>query len=183
MLVPFFGKSIYRLTYPKLTPVVVAGTYTEPNVLAVSWHTHLSFDPPLYGISIAQERYTYKLIKKYGDFSVNFLPYEMSELIWKVGNVSGRNINKFEVFKIKKKRAQRIKAPVIPDSIAALECKVRKEIGVGDHVFIIGQIVFVWYNKEYFVNGILDNKKVSHAYYLGKGKFIDISKGEPKSFQ
>lgn len=168
------GFDYYHLSYPKVTVIVTCGTFEKPNALAVSWHTYLSFEPPLYGISIAPRRYSHNLIEKYGEFGVNFLPFEKSELVWKVGSVSGRNVNKFEKFNIKTFKGKVIRAPLITDSISAFECVVIDKFRVGDHTFFVGEIKVAWYRKDLFESGLLKPEKVSQAYYLGEGVFIAL---------
>lgn len=173
MLKPFKDKNYAYLTYPKLTVVVTAGIPGRATAMAASWHTYLSLDPPLYGVSIAPKRFTHKLITEHREFGVNFLPFELSKLIWDVGSVSGAKIDKFEKFNIKTFNGEKIRAPLIADSIVVLECKVTDTVRTGDHDFFIGEIVYAWYREDLFSKDYtLDVSKASQAYYLGKGKFI-----------
>ena len=176
-LIPFTpAKYAYHLTYPKLTAIITSGTLQNPNAMAASWHTHLSFDPPLYGVSIAPKRYTYKLIKKYGDFGVNFLPFELAEKVWLTGTYSGLEVDKFEKFGLQKLKAAKINASLIAQSTSALECKVVDEVVVGDHVFFVGEIVYAWCRQDILANkrGLLKPEKAKQIYYLGEGVFLTI---------
>lgn len=177
-------KYAYHLTYPKLTPIVTSGTFEKPNAMATSWHTHLSFDPPLYCVSISPKRYTFKLIREYGDYAVNFLPFELSEKIWLTGNFSGRELDKFKEFGLEKMKAAKINAPIIAQSLTAIECKVIDEIRVGDHFLFIGEIVYAWVKEELTVSsrGLLDPSKAKQTYYIGEGKFITLYHKEIKEF-
>lgn len=175
----------YHLTYPKLTPIITSGTYEKPNAMAASWHTHVSFDPPLYCVAISPKRYTYELIRKYGDYAVNFLPFTLSEKIWLTGNFSGREIDKFSEFGLRKMRAKRINAPIIEQSLTVLECKVTNIVKAGDHYLFIGEIVHAWVREDLSVSarGLLDIKKAKQAYYVGEGKFVTIDDKEILEFQ
>jgi flavin reductase (DIM6/NTAB) family NADH-FMN oxidoreductase RutF len=44
----------------------------KTNVITLAWHTPISRNPPLYGISIAPKRYSHELIQKTKEFVVNF---------------------------------------------------------------------------------------------------------------
>ncbi|MEX0568754.1 MAG: flavin reductase family protein, partial [Candidatus Njordarchaeota archaeon] len=134
-------RKFHYLTYPAITPIITSGTLDKPDAMAASWVSPLSVDPPLFGVAVSPRRYTYELIKKYGEFGVCFLPFGMVDIILKVGSVSGRAVNKFEEFGIKIKRPEKIGAPLIEGSLSALECKVVKECDVGDHTFFIGEVV------------------------------------------
>jgi len=178
-------KHAYHLTYPKLTVIITSGTYENPNAMAASWHTHLSFDPPLYGVSIAPRRYTCKLIRQHGDFGVNFLPFELAEKVWMTGSVSGLEVNKLKKFGLNKIKAAKINAPIIEQSLTALECKVVKEVETGDHIFFVGEIVYAWCKDNLLAGkrGLLDSKKAKQVYYLGEGKFLTLDPNSLMEFQ
>ncbi len=184
MLRPYKRKAIMYLTYPKLTVIITAGDSNRATAMAASWHTYLSFDPPLYGVSIASKRFTHKLIMKHKEFGVNFLPFEMSKLIWDTGSISGAEVDKFERFKIRKFAGKKIKAPLIADSISILECKVVDVVGTGDHDLFVGEIIHAWYREDLFdEDGVLIASKASQAYYMGKGKFIALNENKVLSFE
>ena len=168
-------KYSYHLSYPKLTVIITSGTPEHPNAMAVSWHTYLSFNPPLYGVSISPKRYTCELIRQHGDFGVNFLPFELSEKVWLVGSYSGKQFNKIQKFDLEIMKASKINAPILQQSLVALECKVIKEVKTGDHIFFIGEIVYAWVQENILLNaqsGLLDTVKAKQVYYLGEGKFL-----------
>jgi len=165
----------HYLTYPAITPVITSGTTESPNAMAASWCTPLSVRPPLYGVSVAPKRYTYKLIRKYRDFGVCFLPFSMVDKVLGVGSVSGVEINKFERYGLGVKRAEKINAPLIEESISALECKLVNSFEVGDHVFFVGEVVCVWVDEDLLSDIILDPKKAKHVFYLGNGYFTTNS--------
>lgn len=168
-------KEFHYLTYPRITPVITSGTLEEPNAMAASWVSPLSVNPPLFGVAIAPRRYTYDLIKRYGEFGVCFLPIDMVDIVLKVGSISGRDTNKFAKFGIKIKKAEKIKCPLIDGSLSALECKVVKECDVGDHTFFVGEVVTVWAKEDIVEKGLFDIRKAKHVLYVGKGVFTTNS--------
>ena len=144
-------------------------------VTAASWVSPLSVDPPLFGVAVSPKRYTYELIKKYGEFGVCFLPFDMVDIVLKVGSISGRTVNKFEGFGIKIKRPEKIGAPLIDGSLSALECKVVKECEVGDHTFFVGEVVAAWIREDVIEDGVFDLRKAKHVLYVGEGFFTTNS--------
>ena len=66
----------------------------ETNAITIAWHTPVSKNPPLYGISVAPSRYSHGLIQKTKEFVVNFVPYEQVHRLNFCGKNSGRNIEK-----------------------------------------------------------------------------------------
>jgi len=165
----------YYLAYPKIVALITSGTFESGNVMAASWNTPVSFEPPLFAVAISPERYTYSLVKKYGEFGVNFLPYELSEKVFRVGNVSGRDVDKFSKFDLTTFRGKYIKAPLIDESLSAFECKVVKEIETGDHILFVGEVIQAWYRSDFFDDrGRINLAKTSPAFHVGGRYFAKI---------
>ncbi len=168
-------RKFHYLTYPAITPVITSGTVEKPNAMAASWVTPLSVNPPLFGVAISPKRYTYELIRRYGDFAVCFLPFSMVDKVLAVGSVSGKRIDKFSKYGLRIKKPKRINAPLIEQSISALECIVVRDVETGDHIFFVGKVVAAWVDKEVFKDRIFDVSKAKHVLYLGEGFFTTNS--------
>ena len=163
--------------YPKLVNIVGTSHNGKINFMAVAWHTYLSFDPPLYGISIAPKRYTHKLLKECQEFNCNFLSYHNIKLSHGVGRTSGSEFDKVKAFGIPLKPGEKINTPYIKDSYAVMECKVTKEIHTGDHVLIVGSIENIISSKEYFTEKeLLNPQTVIPILYLGSNTYLKIEK-------
>ena len=70
------GVGAFSHHYPRVATIVTAQAGGKENAMAVAWHTSISLNPPLYGISVAPGRFTYQLIVDSKEFGVNFLPFE-----------------------------------------------------------------------------------------------------------
>lgn len=158
-----FGQSM-----PRPAAIVTCRLGEKANALAVAWHSPISFDPPLFGISIASKRFSLRLILESGEFAVNFLPFGEAEIIASVGGSTGAEIDKFERFQIPTKEALRIKAPLLASAYAVYECRVVDHRTWGDHEWIVGEVLVTHYDPEAFTpRETLDLRKVEPALYLG----------------
>ncbi len=154
--------------YPKVAAIVTASAGGKKNAMAVAWHSSVSREPPLYGVSIATKRFTYRLILQSSEFGINFLPFEAAELVASVGGSGGGEIDKFQRFAIPEERPLKTSVPVLKDAYAAYECKVVDNKTYGDHVWVVGEIVAVHFADNAFTDeGVLDLTKLSPALYLG----------------
>lgn len=163
--------------YPGLAALVTAHAKGKDNVMAVAWHTPLSASPPLYGITIAPKRFTYQLISESKEFAINFLPFEVAELVAAVGGCSGSEVDKFHRFNIAKDRSAKTAAPILKAAYAAYECQLVDDREYGDHRFLVGRIVAVHWLKEVFTaEGQLDMNKVNPILYLGSDVYLTTSK-------
>lgn len=171
------GTGAFYQHYPRTAAVVTACKDGRKNAMAVAWHCPISFNPPLYGISISPKRYTYQLIKGSREFSINFMPIEKSELIAAVGGVSGANIDKFTEFNIREDSPIKTEAPILRDAYAVYECKVVEDSFIGDHAWIIGEIVAVHVAEDVFKeSGVLDLSVIMPSLYLGADVYCSVSK-------
>jgi flavin reductase (DIM6/NTAB) family NADH-FMN oxidoreductase RutF len=157
-------------------PQTVAVIGVEKNVMPAAWHTPISAKPPLVGILVAPKRHTYTLLKKEKEFTINFMGFEYSAMIAKIGGTSGRDLDKLKKFKIEFHSAEKVKGIVLSDSYAAYECEKFAVEKFGDHFLVIGKIVLLHYRDGILTSEhLVDEKKVSPMLYFGKDRYVTIS--------
>ncbi len=132
--------------YPVRTYLIVSGV-EKPNVMAADWVVPLSFQPPLIGVSVGHTRYTHNLIKEHKEYVVAVPTIEMLKEIWVAGTQSGPE--KIKNMRITFVKSKKVKVPSIKECQANLECKVVKEVDVGDHTLFIGEVVDVSYGDAF----------------------------------
>jgi flavin reductase (DIM6/NTAB) family NADH-FMN oxidoreductase RutF len=160
----------YNLHYPANVALVCSMYEERINVMAADWHTQLSHDPPLYGVSISPKRLTHDLILSSKEFTVNFIRYDQSRLASFVGKTSGRDIDKLNVFEINLTNGKKVKVPILSDCYAAYECKLVDFRRTGDHTFFIGLIVGAHYDPNAFTQII----NVQPTLYLGSDNYVTV---------
>jgi flavin reductase (DIM6/NTAB) family NADH-FMN oxidoreductase RutF len=133
---------------------------SKDNIFTLTWHTPLSFDPELYGISVAKTRFSFQLIRASKVFCVNFMPYDKKEQVLFCGRTSGAGADKFEKTGLTKEECESIDCCRIAEACAYLECEVIDEFETGDHVFFVGKILKNVFN---------DDKK--RPFFIGRDKF------------
>ena len=163
--------------YPKLATLVTAHAKGRDNVMAVAWHTPVAASPPLYGITVAPKRFTYQLIKESKEFGINFLPFEVAELVAAVGGCSGNEVDKFQKFNIAKDKPVKTAVPILKAAYAAYECQLVDDRDYGDHRFLVGKIVAVhWLQDVFTPEEQLDMNKVNPILYIGRDVYLTTSK-------
>ena len=133
----------FRLAYPKIVCLITAADTTKENgnIITLAWTTPISFNPPIYGVSMGPTRYTHNLIKESGEFGVNLPTMEIIEKILYCGRNSGRKVNKFEKTGLTPIPAKKIKAKLIKECVSNFECQVIDVQKYGDHSLFVGQVV------------------------------------------
>ena len=139
----------YLLLHPRPAYIIGSGLVGEKvNFMAASWVTPVSEEPPRVAVAVDVESYTHELIEKYGEYTVNVLPVDKLNLVYKVGSTSGREVDKSQWFKYR--RGEKVGAPVILDSLAYLECKVVDTHEAEDVTLFIADVLLAKANIEYF---------------------------------
>jgi len=163
--------------YPVIPCIVVSYDGKRLNGMTAAWHTALSFEPPLYGVSISPKRFTFEIIERAKEFTINFLNFDRVELYAIFGRISGREFNKFEKFGIETLPSKKIKTPILKDAYAAYECELYDQVESGDHHIFVGKIVGVHIKKGAFdIRGLPILENIDPAFYLGKDHYIKFDR-------
>jgi len=113
----------------------------KSNIIAVSFCMPVSKEPPLIACAIGRGAYSCKLIESTKEFIVNIPPSELKMKIYYCGFHSGYQVDKFKETGLTPQKARKIKAPIIDECVAFMECKVRQEIETGDKKLFIGEVI------------------------------------------
>ncbi|WP_456278236.1 flavin reductase family protein [Bacillus sp. AK128] len=158
-------------SYPGMVALVTSRLQDEINVMSAGWHTYISYDPPIYGVAIAKERHSHKLITSSKEFAINFLPGHMAKIIQESGTQSGLNVNKFA--NLDYFEGETINSPVLKDAYVAYECKVIDIRTYGDHDWIVGDITNFYRDEQKFLeNGLPDFNQLTIPLYLGRSQYL-----------
>ncbi len=155
---------VYRMLEPGPVVLVTTKHRDERNVMTMSWHTMLDFEPPLVGCVISNGDHTFDLIPESRECVIAIPTVELADLAVKVGNTSGRDIDKFEKFKIATAPAASVRAPLIPACHANLECRVTDMTMIHQYNFFVLTVVKAWRNPAY------PHPRTIH--HMGKGLFM-----------
>lgn len=143
---------MYRLLYPLRTYLVASGRVGEEvDVMAADWVTVVSANPFMVAVAISPKRYTYRLVKRYGEFVIAVPGLELLEDVWTVGTKNGPS--KLSKTKLTLEKGKKVYAPIIKEALANLECRIVGEHPYGDHVLFVGEVVAYSYREDAFRNG------------------------------
>ena len=113
----------------------------KDNIITVSWHMPVSFEPELYAISIGKQRFSAEIISRSKAFVINLIPYTLKEAAIFCGTHTGKHIDKYSEAKLTMEEAKTIDCGRIKEASAYIECEVVDEVEAGDHIIYIGKVV------------------------------------------
>lgn len=139
------------LTYTKApfipALIMVKDDEGKSNPITVEWYIRTSIEPPMYAISIGNNRYSYQCLQNHRFFNIIIPSEEMGEVIKYCGSKSGKDTDKIndlelDVFKGK------LGLPIIKNARACFECEVVSQVLSGDHTIFVGAVKYSWLNEE-----------------------------------
>lgn len=111
------------------------------NIMTMGWHTVMEFTPALVGCVIAEGNYSFELIRRSKECVINVPTVEIAATVAKIGNCSGADTDKFARFKLTAEEGEAVKAPLIGECHASLECKLHDGRLIGEYNFFIFEVV------------------------------------------
>jgi flavin reductase (DIM6/NTAB) family NADH-FMN oxidoreductase RutF len=155
---------VYRLLEPGPVVLLTTASAGRANVMPMSWHLMMEFTPPLVGCVVSNRNYSFDSLKATRECVINIPTVELAETVVACGNTSGRSVDKFKAFGLTPVPAARIKAPLIAECYASLECKVRDAKLVTKYNFFILEVVQAWIDPA--------RKRPRTIHHQGEGKFM-----------
>ena len=140
-------------------PVVLISSSLKgkPNVMPISWHMMIDFEPPIVGCCIGDQSYTFQIVKKTKEFVINIPTAKLIKQVYGCGQVSGKKVDKFKKFKLTPIPASKVKAPLVKECFANLECKVVDTRMIEQYNLFIIKVVAAWIDR-----GIKHPKTLHH---------------------
>jgi flavin reductase (DIM6/NTAB) family NADH-FMN oxidoreductase RutF len=135
---------VYRLLEPGPVVLLTTARKGRANVMTMSWHTMLEFEPPLVGCVVSNRNFSFENLRKTGECVINIPTVELAAQTVRVGNCSGKTRDKFAAFGLTPVPAARVAAPLIEQCYANLECKVADTRMVEKYGFFVLEVVKAW---------------------------------------
>lgn len=155
---------VYRLLEPG--PVVLLATAHKgrANVMTMSWHTMMEFEPPLVGCVVSGRNYSFELLRGSKACVIAIPSSRLAKKVVDVGNASGRTVDKFAAFGLTAIPASRVAAPLVAECFANLECRVVDTRFVNRYNFFVLEVVAAWVDPA--------QKSPRTIHHRGGGEFM-----------
>ena len=141
--------------------LVVTARNDKPNVMTASWTMCMGFEPTV-GVVLGPWNYSYQSLLDAGECVLAIPGTDLMEAVVDIGNCSGEDVDKFKRFGLTALPAAKVKAPLVVECLANLECRV-VEPPSDRHLFVL-EGVKAWRNPS------RTDQRAFHA--KGDGTFI-----------
>jgi flavin reductase (DIM6/NTAB) family NADH-FMN oxidoreductase RutF len=133
---------LHRLFYPQVPMVLSAQVGARVSAMPVVAYLAISDSPPLLGIACSPHAFTYRLVVKAKAFTLCLLDVKHLGAMERLARVSGARVqDKLAEVGLTHRRGREVKAPVIDEAVATIECRLVTRRRLGDHALLVGEAV------------------------------------------
>jgi len=154
---------VYHLLEPGPVVLVTTAHKGKANVMTLSWLTMMEFEPPLVGCLLSGRNYSFEALTKTRECVINIPTADLAREVVKVGNSSGRRVDKFKEFGLTPLPASMVAPPLLAECYANLECRVADAGWVNKYNFFVLEVVKAW------IDPLRKNPRILH--HEGRGVF------------
>ena len=155
---------VYGLLEPGPVVLVTTARKGRPNIMTMSWHTMMEFEPPSIGCVISGRNASFDTLRATRECAINIPTLELAKQVVGIGNCSGLTVDKFAKFGLTPVDATEVQAPLVAECYASLECKVADTRLVNRYNFFILEVVQAWVDTAV--------KKPQTLHHRGNGVFV-----------
>lgn len=163
---------VYQLLETGPVVMVTTSDKGKPNIMTMSWLTMMEFEPALVGCVISEINYSFNAVKKTKECVINIPTVKLVSEVVGVGNTTGAKVDKFKKFNLTPLEASKVKAPLIKECYANLECKLYDASLVKKYNFFIFEVVKAWVTPYKTRQKMLHHE--GNGVFIVDGKIINL---------
>ncbi|HBG26006.1 MAG: flavin reductase [Planctomycetes bacterium GWF2_41_51] len=153
----------FRLIEPGPVVLLTTSHKGKANVMTMSWLMDVEFTPQIACI-VSESDYSFKALRSTKECVIGIPAVDIIGKVIDLGNCSGKDVNKFTKFKLTPLPAEKVKAPLIAECLANIECRVIDTILVKKYNLFILEGIKAWIDNN------RKEKRTFHA--VGDGTFV-----------
>ena len=144
-------------------PVVLITTNDgkKNNIMTISWTMVVDFTP-VFAITTGSWNYSFAALQKTKECVIAIPTVDMLDKVVGVGTCSGSDTDKFEKFMLTPVKGKHVKAPLIKECLANIECKVADIVRKHNIIVLDAMAAYIDDKRK--------EKRALHA--VGDGTFI-----------
>ncbi|MEQ1833497.1 MAG: flavin reductase family protein [Candidatus Eisenbacteria bacterium] len=167
---------LYRLLISAVVPRPIAFVSTQAadggtNLAPFSYFNAISSEPPLIGIAISDRandpKDTLRNIRETQEFVVNVVSDGVLDAMVQTAGEWPRGVSEFGPARLTPAPSARVQPPYVLESPLQLECRLHRELPLGNSIFVVGEVVFVRVRDDVMTDGRIDPVKLAPVGRLG----------------
>ena len=159
---------VYRLLEPGPVILVTTAHRGRQNVMALSWHLMMEFEPPLVGVLLSGRNYSFELLTASRECVINIPTVEIASQVVACGNCSGRDGDKFAAVGLTPEYRSGVTPPLIAECYASLACRVADTRLMNRYNFFVLEVTQAWKDPAVKAPRTLHHEGMGHFMVAGE---------------
>ncbi len=155
---------VYQLLEPGPVVLLVTARQGRANVMAMSWHMMVEFNPPLLACVVSSADHSFSALRTTRQCVIAIPSVKFAPQLVAVGNCSGRDIDKFATHGLTALPAKHVAVPLVAECFANLECRVVDARLVNKYNMFVLEVVQAWIDPA--------QKSPKTIHHQGHGQFV-----------
>ena len=160
----FSLSKVYQLLEPGPVVLLTTADKGKVNVMALSWHMMVEFEPPLVACVVSSSDFSFAALRATRECVIAIPTLALAPVVVQVGNTSGRDLDKFKAFGLTPLPAESVVPPLIAECFANLECKVTDTRLVNKYNIFVLEVHKAWIDPS--------QKTPKTIHHQGYGTFV-----------
>jgi flavin reductase (DIM6/NTAB) family NADH-FMN oxidoreductase RutF len=135
---------VYQLLEPGPVVLLTTAHRGRANVMAMSWHMMVEFEPPLIACVVSNADYSYTALRATKQCVIAIPALKLASKVVQIGNCSGQGVDKFQSIGLTAAPARLVEAPLVAECFANLECKVVDIHLVNKYNLFVLEVLKAW---------------------------------------
>ena len=115
---------VRRLLEPGPIVLVSSAWKGETNIMTMGWHMVMETEPSLIGCYIWTANHSFEMVRRSKECVINVPTVDLAATVVRIGNCSGRDVDKFSKFELTPAPGEQVEAPLIDECYASFECRL-----------------------------------------------------------
>ena len=167
---------VYRFLISAVVPRPIAfvstqGSSGDTNLAPFSYFNAIASEPPLVAIAISDRaddpKDTLRNIRETQEFVVNIVSESLLDAMVQTAGEWPRRVSEFGPSGLTPLPSERVRPPYVAESPLQLECRLHREIPLGNSILIVGEVVLARVRDEVLSDGRVDPAKLAPVGRLG----------------
>lgn len=166
--------NVRRFLEPGPIVLVSSAHKNQANIMTMGWHMVTDFSPSLVTCLISAGNHSFDLVRHSKQCVINIPTIDIAKTVVKIGNCSGRSVDKFSEFGLTPQPGTHVRAPLIEECYANFECELTDAAWAQKYNVFVFEVV-----KAHVA---ISPKLPKTIHYRGDGEFM-ISGSETRRWR
>jgi flavin reductase (DIM6/NTAB) family NADH-FMN oxidoreductase RutF len=163
----------FQLLEPGPVVLLTTARGRKKNIMTLSWHMVVDFTPRIAFVT-GPWNHSFQALMQGQECVIAIPTVDLSAKVVKIGACSGADVDKFKKFALMPVKAKWVKAPLIAECLANIECRVVDHVKKHD-IFIV-DAGHAWIDRErkerrtFHANGdgtfVVDGETIDHRRWM-----------------